>query len=205
MPDPTSDDLIRRNQRMGLIVVGVVCAMVALSFISVPLYTLFCRATGLGGTPFLADAPTGEVFDREITVRFNTDVSPDLDWSFKADQPSVTVKIGQEALVSFTATNTSNKAVAGTALFNVLPEAAGKYFDKTQCFCFDYQMIAPGQSAHFPVVFYLDPEMMKARDLADVKTITLSYTFFRADSPALEGALEAFYNDGKSANKAVPR
>lgn len=204
MPE-NENDLVRRNQRMGVGVVVVVLVMLAMSFISVPLYTLFCRATGLGGKAFLADGPTGEIFDREVTVRFNTDVSPDLDWSFKPDQPAVTVKVGQEALISFTAVNNSAKPLAGTALFNVLPEAAGRFFDKTQCFCFDYQMIAPGQSAHFPVVFYIDPAFMKARELDDVKTITLSYTFFQADSPALERALEAFYNDGKSANKAVPR
>lgn len=199
------DDLIRRNQRMGLTVLAVVVGMIGMSFLSVPLYTLFCRVTGFGGQAFLAEAPSGEVFDRQITVRFNTDVSPDLDWTFKADQPSLTVKVGQEAMASFSATNNASRPVAGTALFNVLPEAAGRFFDKTQCFCFDYQMIAPGETVHFPVMFYIDPGIMKVAELDDVKTITLSYSFFRADSPELEHALEAFYNEGKSANKAVPR
>ena len=108
-------------------------------------------------------------------------------------------------IVSFTATNNSDKPVAGTSLFNVLPEVGGKYFEKTQCFCFDYQMIGPGETAHFPVVFYIDPAFAKDREAESIKSVTLSYTFFKADSPELERALEAFYNDGKSANKAVPR
>ena len=202
---PPDKDLIARNQRLGLIVVAVVCGMLALSFVSVPLYTLFCQVTGLGGKAVVSEGPTGEVIDRDVTVRFNTDVNPGLDWSFRPDQPSVTLKIGQEALASFTAVNNSSKPLAGTALFNVLPEAAGKYFHKTQCFCFDYQMIASGQSVHFPVAFYIDPAIVKDRELDGVKSMTLSYTFFPADSPELERALEAFYNDGKSANKAVSR
>jgi cytochrome c oxidase assembly protein subunit 11 len=201
----SDDDLIHRNRRLGLTVVAVVCGMLVLSFLSVPLYTLFCRVTGFGGQAVLAAAPSGEIIDRDVTVRFNTDVSPGLDWTFKPDQHDVTLKVGQEVLVSFTATNNFPKPLAGTALFNVLPEAAGKYFHKTQCFCFDYQMIAPGQSAHFPVAFYIDPAIARDRELDGVKTMTLSYTFFEADSPELERALEAFYNDGKSANKSVAR
>lgn len=202
---PQDEELVRKNQRLGIALIAVVIGMVVLTYSSVKLYELFCQVTGLGGKAVAGETATGEIIDRDILVRFNTDVSPGLDWTFKADTASVKVKIGQEALISFTATNTSGKPVAGTALFNVLPNAVGKYFQKTQCFCFDYQMIAPGQSAHFPVVFYIDPAMAKDREVDSVKTITLSYTFFKADSPELERALEAFYNDGKSANKAVPR
>lgn len=202
--NPRDEDLIRKNQRLGLVILAVVVGMLGMSYASVKLYELFCQVTGFGGKPVLGPAASGVISDREITVRFNTDVSPKLDWSFKPDQPAVKVKIGQEALVSYTAWNESAKPVAGTAIFNVLPESAGKYFQKTQCFCFNYQMIAPGESAHFPVVFYIDPAIEKDRELDTVKTITLSYTFFPADSPELERALEAFYNDGKSANKAVP-
>lgn len=198
------DDLIRKNQRLGLIILAVVVGMVGMSYASVKLYELFCQVTGLGGKPVLGPAASGVISDREMTVRFNTDVSPNLDWTFKPDQPAVKVKIGQEALVSYSATNNSGKPVAGTAIFNVLPESAGKYFQKTQCFCFNYQMIAPGELVHFPVVFYIDPALEQDPELETVKTITLSYTFFPADSPELERALEAFINDGKSANKAVP-
>ena len=199
------EELVRKNRRLGLILIAVMIGMVGLTYYSVKLYALFCQVTGFGGKATMSAAASGEIIDRDIHVRFNTDVSPGLDWTFKADQPSVTVKVGQEALISFPATNNSSKPVAGTALFNVLPEAAGKYFEKTQCFCFDYQMIAPGESAHFPVVFYIDPAFAADREADSIKSLTLSYTFFRADSPELDRALEAFYNDGKSANKAVPR
>lgn len=202
---PQDEELVRKNRRVGLILIAVMIGMVGLTYYSVKLYALFCQVTGFGGKATQSVAASGEVLDRELLVKFNTDVSPGLNWTFKSDQPSVTVKIGQEALISFTATNNSSKPVAGTALFNVLPEVAGKYFEKTQCFCFDYQMIAPGESAHFPVVFYIDPAMAADREADSIKSLTLSYTFFRADSPELDRALEAFYNDGKSANKAVPR
>ncbi len=202
---PRDEELVRKNRRLGLILISIIIGMVGLTYYSVKLYALFCQVTGLGGKATMSAAASGEIIDRDMLVKFNTDVAPGLDWTFKADQPSVTVKIGQEALVSFTARNTSNKPVAGTALFNVLPETAGKYFEKTQCFCFDYQIIAPGESAHFPVVFYIDPALAKDKEADSIKSVTLSYTFFKADSPELERALEAFYNDGKSANKAVPR
>ena len=118
--------------------------------------------------------------------------------------PSVKVKVGQEAIISFEARNNSNKPVAGTAIYDINPGPVGIYFNKTQCFCFNYQMIAPGKTAQFPVVFYIDPKFAADRELDSVKTITLSYTFFRADSKELEAALSAFSEDGKSANKAVP-
>ncbi len=201
----SDEELTRKNQRLGLAVVAVVIGMIGLTYYSVQLYELFCRVTGFGGKATMGQAATGEILEREILVKFNTDISPGLDWSFTADQPSVKVRLGQEALISFTATNNSSKPVAGTALFNVLPASGARYFQKTQCFCFDYQMIAPGEQAHFPVVFYIDPEMDRNREADSIKSMTLSYTFFKADSPELERALEAFYNDGKSANKAVPR
>ena len=197
-------ELNKKNRRMALILIGVVIAMGALTYKSVELYRLFCQVTGLGGQAEIAQAPSGEIIDREITVRFNSDVNPNLPWEFKPDVSSVKVKIGQEMLISFTAKNLSREAVAGTAIYNIAPDLAGKYMNKTQCFCFNYQLIAPGKTAHFPVVFYIDPKMASDRSLEDIKTITLSYTFFKADSPELEQALEDFYNDPKSGNKAVP-
>ncbi len=199
-----SKELQDKNRRTGLAVLGIILAMLVLSYASVPLYRLFCQVTGFGGKAEQVDGASGEIFDREITVRFNSDVNSNLPWDFKADTPEVKVKVGQEMLISFTATNLSREAVAGTAMYNVTPGSAGKYFNKTQCFCFNYQLIAPGKTAHFPVVFYIDPKIMKDRENDGLKTITLSYTFFKADSPELEQALEAFYNDPKSANKAIP-
>jgi cytochrome c oxidase assembly protein subunit 11 len=177
--------------------------MIALTASSVKLYELYCRMTGFGGQAFQADSKSDIVLNREVKVRFNTDVSSNLPWEFKADQEPVTVKLGQEAAVSYSASNQGDKAAAGTAIYNVDPPAAGKYFHKTQCFCFDYQLIAPHETAHFPVVFYVDPELDKDPQLKDLKSITLSYSFFKADSPELEKALEDFYNQGNSGTSSV--
>jgi cytochrome c oxidase assembly protein subunit 11 len=197
------NDLQKKNRRAGLFVLGLVLGMVALTASSVKLYRLYCEVTGFGGKASQSVSPDFKPSNREITVRFNTDVSSALPWEFKADQPPVTVKLGQEAVISFTATNKGGKAVAGTALYNVDPPVAGKYFHKTQCFCFDYQLIAPHQSAHFPVVFYVDPDIEKDPQLDGIKTITLSYSFFKAESEELDNALEDFYNGKNSGTKAI--
>lgn len=197
-------DLQARNRRTILMVIGIIACMFLLTYKSVEFYRLFCQITGFGGKAQESSAPSGPILDREITVRFNSDVNPNLPWEFKPDASSVKVKLGQEMLISFTAKNVSNRPIAGTAIYNIAPDKVGRFFNKTQCFCFNYQLIAPGETAHFPVVFYIDPAMDKDRALDDIKTVTLSYTFFKADSPELEDALEAFYNDPKSATKAVP-
>ena len=196
-------NLQNRNKRTFLVLLGVILGMGVLSYASVPLYKKFCQVTGLGGQAKIAPA-SEKIVDREMTVRFNADVNPNLDWSFKPDQSSVNVKVGQEALISFTATNKSDKPIAGTAMYNITPDAVGRFFNKTQCFCFNYQLIAPGKTVHFPVVFYIDPKIMDSREADGVKTVTLSYTFFKADSPELEQALEAFYNSPQSASEAIP-
>ena len=197
-------DTTRKNKRAALIILAVVAGMIGMSFASVPLYRMFCQATGLGGQAFRSEKAAGTILHRTITVRFNTDVSPSLPWLFQAEQPPVTLPIGQEAAISFTATNQSAQAMAGTALYNVTPESAGKYFHKTQCFCFDYQLIAPHQTAHFPVVFYIDPAIADDPQLDDLKTITLSYAFFVAESDELDKALEAFYKGENSGKTSIP-
>lgn len=183
-----------KNTKTLLIVFGVVFGMVALSFASVPLYNLFCRVTGFGGTTGISDSLPDQILDREITVQFTTDVNRKLPWTFTADQSDVTVKIGQDALVSFTAKNTGSEPVAGTAIYNVTPLKVGKYFNKTQCFCFDYQVLQPGQEMNMPVVFYIDPSIVEEPNLDEVKRITLSYSFFKSDSSELDQATETFYN-----------
>ncbi len=207
LPDTPASEQERmayKNRRAGVIVLMVVVGMLGLSFASVPLYRLYCQVTGYGGKAYQSNDGSGEVLSREVTVRFNTDVSPNLPWDFKPDQEPLTLNIGQEAAISFTAINRGNKAYAGTALYNVSPPAAGKYFHKTQCFCFDYQLIAPNQTAHFPVVFYIDPEIANDPQLDDLKTITLSYAFFVAESDELDKALEAFYKGENSGKTSVP-
>lgn len=197
------NDIDKKNRRTGFLVLGIVIGMIALTASSVKLYELYCRMTGFGGQAFQVDDKSNVVLNREVKIRFNTDVNENLPWDFKADQEPVTVKLGQEAAVSYSALNQGKQAAAGTAIYNVDPPAAGKYFHKTQCFCFDYQLIGPSETAHFPVVFYVDPALDKDPQLKDLKTITLSYSFFKADSPELEKALEDFYNRGNSGTSSV--
>lgn len=170
----------RRNRVVLASLLVVVGGMTALSFASVPLYRLFCQVTGYGGTPQIVSAAPDVISDRQITIRFNSDVDPDLPWAFKPVQRTVKVRIGEERLAFYQATNQSEKTLVGTAVFNVTPLKAGLYFNKIQCFCFDEQRLKPGESAQMPVSFFIDPEMLQDPNLDEVKTITLSYTFFRA-------------------------
>ncbi len=153
--------------------------MIGLVSQSVTLYRLFCQATGAGGITQRVASGDGVVLAREMTIRFNTDVSSELPWYFKPVQRSVKVRIGEEALVFFKAVNNSKETITGTATFNVTPFKAAGYFDKIQCFCFTEQTLAPGESADMPVTFFIDPDLVKDKRLDEVKEITLSYTFFR--------------------------
>jgi len=158
-----------------------VLAMVGLTAASVPLYRLFCQATGYGGTTQRASAaPDKAVADRLITVRFNADQAPDLGWEFRPLQASVQVHPGEEKVVAYRAVNLTKAPVTGTATYNVTPVKAGIYFDKLQCFCFTKQHLEPGQSADLSVSFFVDPDIVKDPNTRDVDTITLSYTMFRA-------------------------
>lgn len=165
---------------VGALVV-VVLAMVGLTAASVPLYRLFCQATGYGGTTQRASAaPDKEVAGRLITVRFNADQAPDLGWEFRPLQASVQVHPGEEKVIAYRAVNLTKEPVTGTATYNVTPVKAGIYFDKLQCFCFTRQHLEPGQSADLSVSFFVDPDIVKDPNTRDVDTITLSYTMFRA-------------------------
>lgn len=187
---------MNKNNRTALIVTLVVFLFIGLSFASVPLYRMFCAATGFGGTPMIdPNAKSDRILDDTVTVRFNADVMPGMPWSFRAENKPVTLKIGEKALVSFLAKNNSSQPVTGTAIFNVLPESVGQYFHKTQCFCFGLQTLQPGAEVHMPVQFFIDPKIMDDKDARVIKTITLSYTFFKADSPELEKAMDKFYKN----------
>lgn len=183
-----------QNKRTALMVFGVVFFMIALSFASVPLYRLFCQVTGFGGRAEQAAvlSSTSAPIARTVTVRFNTDVNAELPWRFIPNDRAVTVKVGVDGLTSFTATNESREAVTGTAVFNVLPEKAGKYFHKTQCFCFGEQRLNPGEAVNMPVLFYIDPKFVDDPNMDDVQSLTLSYTFYRAESAALDQAIQDF-------------
>ncbi len=160
-------------------VVALVIGMVSLAYASVPLYDLFCRVTGYGGTTQVAISAPDIALERTVNVRFNSDVSSGLPWKFRPEQKEVTVRIGEEKLIFYWAENTSDKPVKGTSIYNVTPSKVGSYFNKVQCFCFDEQLIEPGEKVRFPVSFFIDPEMANDKNLDEVKTITLSYTFFR--------------------------
>jgi cytochrome c oxidase assembly protein subunit 11 len=179
-----------RNRATALVVVGTVFGMVGLSFAAVPLYRMFCEATGYGGTTQRAMVAPGPSGERTVTVRFNADIAPDLAWEFKPVQPSVTVRPGEETLVLFRAVNRSKYELVGTATFNVTPLKTGQYFDKIQCFCFTEQRLAPGESVDMPVSFYVDPAMLDDPNTREVDTITLSYTMFRAKTPVAEWPVE---------------
>lgn len=169
-----------RNRRLMITCVGVVGMMVGLSFASAPLYRLFCQVTGFGGATVRATAEPKPVLERTVTVRFNADIDPGLAWDFRPEQRAVEVRLGENALAFYRARNLSDRPITGTATFNVTPDKAGGYFAKIACFCFTEQTLAPGQSVDMGVSFYVDPELAKDPNMADVNTITLSYTFYRA-------------------------
>ncbi len=157
--------------------------MVGLSFAAVPLYRIFCQATGYDGTPRRAAAASAASIDRDITVRFDASVSSALGWKFQPVQRALRLKIGENALAFFTAENLTAEPLTGTATFNITPEIAASYFNKVQCFCFTQQHLAPGQKADLPVSFFIDPAIVDDPDAKDVSEITLSYTFFKANKP----------------------
>jgi cytochrome c oxidase assembly protein subunit 11 len=173
-------DPARRNRRTMTTLFCVVAGMIGLSFASVPLYDLFCRVTGYGGTTQVASAFPTQVLDRTMRVAFDAQAHKDLPWAFTPDTREIEVKIGQSGLVTFSATNTSDHAIVGTAVYNVTPAKLGKYFHKVQCFCFEEQVIEPGKTVHFPVYFFIDPALAEDRAMQDVAAVTLSYTFFKA-------------------------
>ena len=145
---------------------------------SVPIYNLFCKVTGYGGTTSFSNTTSTITLDQDITLQFNADVNDSINWSFKAPK-DITFKIGENKLIEYSATNLSSVSSTGTATFNVLPEKVGPYFIKTQCFCFEKQTLEPNQTINMPVVFYIDPSIIDDPGMSDIDTITLSYTFFK--------------------------
>jgi len=195
--DDKHAEMSRRNARLGLSILFAVIGMVSLSYAFVPLYDLFCRVTGLAGTTQVAESlpDADQILERVVRVQFNAATNKNLPWEFKPEQREIDVQLGQRGLTAYTATNKENFPTAGTAVYNVLPLKAGKYFHKIQCFCFDEQILNPNETMNMPVMFYVDPAMNDDPLMDDVDTITLSYTFFTAESKELDSALEAFYNE----------
>lgn len=154
--------------------------MLMLAYASVPLYNIFCRTTGYGGTTQTAEVLPTDIRTRVVTVNFDTNVDANLNWEFKADQKSMKVKVGENGIATFTVRNNSNVDVVGMANYNVTPLKTGGYFNKIYCFCFDKQTIKAGQEVHFPVSFFIEPKFDDDKYMDDVDTITLSYTFYEA-------------------------
>ncbi len=173
-----------RKRRTALLTGLLAAAMIGLGFAAVPLYDLFCRVTGFGGTTMRVTeaeaARVNAVSGRMINVRFDSHVQG-LPWTFRPEQPRERLTIGARDMMIFLATNTGSEAVTGSATFNVTPSAAGPYFSKIQCFCFTAQRIEPGQTIRMPVVYYVDPRILDDADARDIEEITLSYTFFPMD------------------------
>ncbi len=156
----------------------VACGMVGFSFAAVPLYELFCQVTGYGGTTQVSESAPEETLERQMVIRFDSNVDPDLPWDFQPDLRQVTVQLGESSLIFYKVRNLAEVPTAGTATFNVTPLKAGQYFSKVQCFCFTEQVLQPGQEMDMGVSFYVDPALAEDPNLDEVKTITLSYTFF---------------------------
>jgi len=180
--------LAHRNRRVGLMALLMVLFMVGLGFASVPLYRLFCEATGFDGTTQRAkadDAPgaTGLI----ISVRFDANVAPGMGWTFGPEQETERVAVGAREMAFFNATNTTNHPITGSATFNVTPTQAGQYFTKIQCFCFTEQTLQPGETVRMPVVYYVDPAFATDKDTKKIPEITLSYTFYPVDQSKTRG------------------
>lgn len=174
----TSPELDRKMRRTVFACVGTVVAMVGAAYASVPLYDLFCKATGFGGTPIVRDANDSNIMDRIISVRFDANVSSGLRWQFTPEQPEVRVKLGETTTVLYKVTNVGDKPATGIATYNVQPDLAGSYFSKLECFCFTEQTLKPGETLESAVVFYVDPRLVEDSDIKDISSITLSYTYF---------------------------
>ena len=166
-----------RKNLIAIICVFGVMGMTGAAFAAVPLYRMFCQVTGFGGTTMKADRASDIVLDETVLVRFDTNVR-DLPMRFRAEQVSQRVRIGATGMAYFDVTNTSDQPIQATAAYNVVPERAGPYFQKLQCFCFDGQTIAPGETRQFPVQYFVAPEIATDREAKGVKEITLSYTFY---------------------------
>jgi cytochrome c oxidase assembly protein subunit 11 len=170
--------------------VSLVLVMGGLAWASVPFYDWFCRVTGFGGTPGISEVASDEILEQTITVRFDGSLQRDMPWTFKPEVREMEIRIGDTGLAFYEAYNPTDKPVAGSASYNVAPYQAGYFFNKIDCFCFEEQVLAPGERVMMPVTFYVDPEIVDDRDGKHVHTITLSYTFYEIDLPEGYAALE---------------
>ncbi|QFU07423.1 Cytochrome c oxidase assembly protein CtaG [Rhodobacteraceae bacterium THAF1] len=166
--------------------VGVVLFMGAMAWASVPLYDWFCKVTGYGGTTSVSDVAPDEILDRTIKVRFDASIENGMPWEFKPMDREIEIRIGETGLAFYEAYNPTDRPIAGQASYNVSPFVAGNFFSKIDCFCFQEQVLQPGERVQMPVSFYIDPALASDRDAKHTNHITLSYTFYQIDLPEEE-------------------
>ena len=182
---------LQPSHRTALMASGVVVFMGAMGWAAVPLYDLFCRVTGYGGTTQVRAAGPTEILDQTIRIRFDASRAADMPWQFRPVERTMDVRIGETALAFYEAYNPTDMPIAGIASYNVTPYETGRHFAKIHCFCFEFQVLQPGERVEMPVSFYVDPEMLRDADARGVRQITLSYTFHRTDLPEEYAALAA--------------
>ncbi|CAA9270653.1 MAG: Cytochrome oxidase biogenesis protein Cox11-CtaG, copper delivery to Cox1 [uncultured Acetobacteraceae bacterium] len=171
--------LRRRNRRLGFGVAGFVAGMVGLAFASVPLYQIFCRVTGYNGTVQTAGLAAPGAGEQVLNIRFNATTHPTLPWRFAPAQGTMRLPVGEEGVAFYRARNLSDAPVTGVATYNVTPEVVGKYFHKTACFCFERQTLEAGQEMDMPLSFWVDPRIGQDPNTRGIRTVTVSYSFFR--------------------------
>ncbi len=184
----------KANQKTALYALGVVFFMGAMAWASVPLYDLFCRVTGYGGYTNVSEVESEIILDETITIRFDASLARDMPWEFMPVERQVEVKFGETALAFYEAYNPTNRPIAGSASYNVTPYGAGSFFNKIDCFCFQEQILQPGERVQMPVTFFVDPELVNDKDAKFAKTITLSYTFYEIDLPVDEAKFNSNYS-----------
>jgi cytochrome c oxidase assembly protein subunit 11 len=188
------------NLKTALLAGGLAVSMVGLGFAAVPLYRIFCETTGFGGTTMRvseAQAATVQITDKPMTIRFDANHRSDLPWDFRPEQPTDKISVGARDMQVFIAKNLSDRDVTGTATFNVVPELAGKYFNKVQCFCFTQQTLKSGEQIRMPVLYYVDPKILTDPDTKDIQEITLSYTFYPVNAEDVLGTTNKIDPPGK--------
>ncbi|HEX4765355.1 MAG TPA: cytochrome c oxidase assembly protein [Lichenihabitans sp.] len=197
----TPQEFRRRHVLTALIAFSVFTMMIGLVYASVPLYRVFCQATGYGGTPRVAEAAPTSAGKRIFNVRFDANVGAGLPWTFEPETPQITLRTGKTATVYFKVRNRSDRKTAARAEYNISPDIGGSYFDKISCFCFSEQYLGPNETAELPVVFFLDPALEQDRTMNAVDTLTLSYTFHPAKPEPAAAAAAADIDKGQNAPK----
>jgi cytochrome c oxidase assembly protein subunit 11 len=174
------NNLKAQNKKVIFIITFIGMLMLSLSFAAVPLYDIFCRVTGFGGTTQIASSAPGSTGHPNINIRFESNITDSLNWDFYSKTKTVKIPMGEEKTIYYFAKNLSDEPIVGTATFNVTPAKAGQYFMKIDCFCFVEQLLNPGESMNMPVTFFIDPDLYKDENVQEVNEITLSYTFMKS-------------------------